>query len=154
VFHNPKTDSTWQDPASHRCGYVRFNDFRVHFLDWGGNGPAIVFLPELGASAHVFDDFALPFTQRLRVVAVTPPAGGQSETPDSPLSIDYVANAVLAVLDSLEIERAHFIGDSFAGTVITRIAVRHPRRVRSLVYLDGFDTLFRRDRQRQDGSGV
>jgi len=127
---------TWRDPSPHRCGYVRWNGLRIHYLDWGGKGPVLIFLPGTGASAHVFDDFAPRFTKRFRVLAITPPGYGESDTPDSSLTVDDVAAAVRAVLDSLHIERAHFAAHSISGAAITRLASRHPKRVGKLIYLD------------------
>ena len=127
---------TWRDPSPHRCGYFRWNGLRIHYLDWGGKGPVLIFLPGTGASAHVFDDFAPRFTKRFRVLAITPPGYGESDTPDSSLTVDDVAAAVRAVLDSLHIERAHFAAHSISGAAMTRLASRHPKRVGKLIYLD------------------
>jgi len=39
--------------------FVSVNGVRLHYLDWGGSGPALVFLAGLGDSVHRFDDRAL-----------------------------------------------------------------------------------------------
>lgn len=43
----------------------------------------------------------------------------------------FVDDAV-AVLDALEIEACHFIGESFGGTIGIQLAAAHPERIRSL----------------------
>lgn len=43
----------------------------------------------------------------------------------------------MAFLDAKKLQRAHLVGHSLAGLELTQIASRWPRRVRSLVYLDG-----------------
>ena len=36
------------------------------YLDWGGAGVALVFIPGMGSSAHVFDEFTPRLTDRFR----------------------------------------------------------------------------------------
>ena len=49
---------------------------------------------------------------------------------------------VVALLDELEVDRAHLVSTSFGGAVATMVAARRPDRVRSLISIasaDGFD---------------
>ena len=47
-------------------------------------------------------------------------------------SIDVLADEMAGFLDALEVEEAHFLGDSFGGIVGATFAARHPDRVRTL----------------------
>jgi pimeloyl-ACP methyl ester carboxylesterase len=71
-----------------------------------------------------------------RVYAMDLPAHGSSGVDPSPLTVQRAADAVVTVMDSLGLERAHLIGHSISGAVITRVAAQHPERVHRLVYLD------------------
>jgi len=33
---------TWSDGAPHKSGFVTANGIRLHYLDWGGSGAALV----------------------------------------------------------------------------------------------------------------
>jgi 3-oxoadipate enol-lactonase len=59
---------------------------------------------------------------------------GQLRSPGTPpASLDGHAADVIALLDSLNVDRAHLVGTSFGGFVATLTAARYPERVRSLI---------------------
>jgi len=62
-----------RDTSQHRLGMVTVNGVRVPYLDWGGSGPALVFIPGMGSTAHVFDDFAPMFVDQFRDDLVADP---------------------------------------------------------------------------------
>lgn len=49
-------DTVPADPSAHRSGVVMHDGVRLHYLDWGRTGPAVVLLPGYGLTAHAFDD--------------------------------------------------------------------------------------------------
>jgi pimeloyl-ACP methyl ester carboxylesterase len=55
------------------------------------------------------------------------------ETPDVAYTIDDMADDTAGLLDALRIESAHVVGASMGGMIAQTLAIRHPRRVRSLV---------------------
>lgn len=109
---------------------------RLHYLDFGGNGPPLVLLAGLGNTAHAFDDFAPGLTDRFRVIAITRRGFGESDHPDAGYDVPRLAADILAVLDSLKLARVSIVGHSIAGEEMTRLAADHPERVERLVYLD------------------
>lgn len=125
------------DTSRHRLGMVTVNGVRVPYLDWGGSGPALVFIPGMGNSAHVFDDFAPMFVDRFRVVGVTRIGFGESDQPERE-GYDMASRVahIRAALDALGIVRATLIGHSLGGDEVTAFAVAHPERTIGLVYLD------------------
>ena len=129
-------DSEWRDQSPHRIAFAKLPKGRVQYLDWGGHGPPVVFLHGWNSNAHVFDDIAPLLADTFRVVAISLPGFGQSDAPTAQYGLDDAADAVLGTLDQLHIATASFVGHSFGGWVITRIAVRAPARVHRLVYLD------------------
>ena len=50
------------DSSPHQSGLMNVNGIRLHYLDWGGSGPALLFLAGIGSNAHLFDGFAPRFT--------------------------------------------------------------------------------------------
>src|SRR5436309_919237 len=73
---------------AHAVGNVRppdqftsVNGVRLHFLDWGGHGPALVFLSGLGDDVHRFDALAPKFTDRYRALGFTRRGQESSEKP-------------------------------------------------------------------------
>lgn len=127
----------WRDTTHHTPGSVRVaRDVRLHYLDFGGSGPPLVFLAGLGNTAHAFDDFAPAFTDRFHVIAITRRGFGESDHPASGYDTKRLVEDIRAVLDSLHLSRVSLAGHSIAGEELTRFAATYPRRVDKLVYLD------------------
>lgn len=128
------------DPSPHKVQFVAVAPgVKLEVLDWGGNGPPLVFLAGLGFTAHCFDEFALNFTARHHVYAITRRGYGASSWPepsDANYDSDRLADDVLAVLEALHIEKPVLAGHSIAGQELSSIGTRHPERVAGLVYLD------------------
>ena len=60
------------DRSPHESGFVTVaGGIRLHYLDWGGSGPVLLFLTAIGCNAHIFDGFAPRFTDRFHVLALT-----------------------------------------------------------------------------------
>jgi pimeloyl-ACP methyl ester carboxylesterase len=120
-----------------RDGFVSVNGVRLHYVDWGGGGPALLFLVGGGnGSAHTFDSFAPRFTDRFRVLGLTRRGQGPSDKPVDGYDTDTLAHDIRGFLDALHLDRVVLLGHSIAGAEMTRFAGLYPRRVVKLVYLD------------------
>jgi non-heme chloroperoxidase len=138
VFARATNATAWRDPSPHGSRFVAVDrEVMLEVLDWGGRGRPVVLLAGAGNSAHVFDQFATKLTPRYRVYGITRRGFGFSSKPTSGYSADRLADDVLAVLDSLAIERPVLIGHSIAGEELSSIGSRRHERVAGLVYLDG-----------------
>jgi len=128
------------DPAPHKASFVTVDKgVKLEVLDFGGNGSPLVFLAGLGNTAHNFDKFALNFTAKHHVYAVTRRGHGVSSTPLPTIShydADRLGDDVIAVIDQLKLERPVLAGHSMAGEELSSIGSRYPEKVSGLVYLD------------------
>jgi pimeloyl-ACP methyl ester carboxylesterase len=124
------------DNSPHESRLVEVNGIRLHYLDWGGNGPILLFLARLGCNAHIFDKFALRFTGGFHVMALTRRGHGESDHPETGYDIDTLTEDINQFLRGLDIDQVFLAGHSLAGVELTRFAVLHPDMVRGLVYLD------------------
>lgn len=128
---------TVPDPAQPYPDHiVAANGTTLHSIDYGGRGTAVVFLAGLGNSAHVFDDFAPRLTNVAHVYAFTRRGFGKSGRPTSGFDTRTLASDVLALFDSLGIERAVLVGHSLGGDELTEVAASAPGRVLGLAYVD------------------
>ncbi|HEU4560933.1 MAG TPA: alpha/beta hydrolase [Longimicrobium sp.] len=149
----PAVHRGFTDPAEHRVLRVSVApDVALEVLDWGGSGPALVFLAGFSNTGHVFDTFAPRFTGSFRVVTLTRRGLGTSDRPNpGPYDAATLAADVKAVLDTLGIARANLVGYSFGGTEMSYFAAAYPERTARIVYLDsycgGCDTLAPRRRR-------
>jgi pimeloyl-ACP methyl ester carboxylesterase len=122
-----------QGPAG---AFVTRGGVRLHVLRWEADAPALVLLPGLGQSAHVFRELAPALAGAFRVIGFTPRGHGQSSTPTDGYTLDVFAEDLRAALDVLRVDRAVLAAHSVSGAVATRLAVRRPERVQGIVYLD------------------
>jgi len=84
---------------------VSVDGVRLHSVDWGGNGPPILFLINGGnGSAHTFDSFAPQFTQRFHVLGLTRRDGDGYR-------LDFIVeDAVIVEVKAVErLERVHSV---------------------------------------------
>jgi pimeloyl-ACP methyl ester carboxylesterase len=133
------------DRAPHKSSFVTVDKgVKLEVLDFGGgsgggNGAPLVLLAGLGNTAHNFDKFALNFTARHHVYAITRRGHGVSSAPSPTIAnydADRLGDDVIAVLDALKLERPVLAGHSMAGEELSSIGSRHPDRVAGLIYMD------------------
>lgn len=132
--------ATPPDASAHKVQLVPVEqNVRLEVLDWGGNGPPLIFLSGLGDTAHAFDDFAPRFTRKHHVYGITRRGFGASSAPapvEANYSADRLGDDVLAVMNALHLERPVLIGHSIAGEELSSIGSRHPEKISGLIYLD------------------
>lgn len=124
------------DTSPHRSDFVTVNGIRLHYLDWGGDGPALLFLAGWGCTAHIFDRFAPRFVDHFRVLALTRRGHGQSDYPGTGYDIDTLTEDIRQFMDVMKIDRAILAGHSLAGIELSHFAMLHPERVLKVVFLD------------------
>jgi 3-oxoadipate enol-lactonase len=99
------------------------------------DAPVVVLSNSLGASRAMWDPQVPGLAERFRVITYDTRGHGLSPVPDGPYSIDDLVDDVVALLDRLGVERAHFAGLSLGGMTGMRLAAREPSRVEGLALL-------------------
>src|SRR5687768_776430 len=97
-------------PAPPPDRFMVVDGVRLHYLDWGGDGPPLLFLTPFGASAHEFDGLAPHFTARFRVLALTRRGQPPSEAPDSGYDTRRLVEDTRDFLDALRLPRVALAG--------------------------------------------
>jgi pimeloyl-ACP methyl ester carboxylesterase len=123
----------------HRSSFISVNGIRLHYLDWGGSGPTLIFLAGMGSSAYIFNRFAPRFNDRFRVLALTRRGHGDSDYPQTGYDADTLVEDIRQFMDALHVEKAVLAGHSLAGVELTHFAATYPQRVEKLVYLEALD---------------
>lgn len=116
--------------------FVEFDDVRLHYIDWGGEGDLLLFVPGLSATAHAWAGIAPDFTDTHHVVSVTRRLHGESSKGDTDFDLETLADDLAAVIDALTDQPAVVVGWSYAGLEMPRLARRHPSKVKGLVFVD------------------
>lgn len=124
------------DRSLHKSDFVNVNGIRLHYLDWGGSGPVLLFLAGLGCNAYIFNRFAPRFADKFHVLGLTRRGHGDSDYPETGYDIDTLAEDIRQFMDCLEVDKVILAGHSLAGIELSHFAALHPERVLKLVFLD------------------
>jgi pimeloyl-ACP methyl ester carboxylesterase len=117
---------------------VDANGIKTNYLE-AGDGPAVILIHGSGPGVTAYANWRLvlpALSQSFRVVAPDMVGFGFSERPsDVTYGVQTWADQTVGLMDSLGIQKASLVGNSFGGAIALRIAAQHPERVGSLVLM-------------------
>jgi 3-oxoadipate enol-lactonase len=108
---------------------------RIRLRD-NGTGEAIVFWPSLLMTGDMWAAQADHFSPQRRVILVDPPGHGGSEKLTRPFTFEDCAQCIVDILDRLDIDRAHFVGNSWGGMIGGTFAATRPDRIGRAVLMN------------------
>jgi 3-oxoadipate enol-lactonase len=114
-------------------GHIPVDGGRIYYESIG-QGQPVVLLHAGIAHLRMWDDQIPALAERFRAIRYDLRGFGRSSLPSA--SFSHVAD-LLAVLDTLGLERAHLLGCSKGAGLCLDFALAHPDRVRSLVLVAG-----------------
>lgn len=113
---------------------VRLADGDLNYQLEGPTGaPVLVLSNSLGTDLHMWDVQMPTLTRDFQVLRYDTRGHGQSLVTEGPYSIEQLGRDVLALLDALDIAKAHFCGLSMGGLIGQWLALNAPERIARLV---------------------
>lgn len=112
--------------------HAQINGVRLAYQRRGAGAPLVMIHGAQGDQS-MFDDFAPAFATHYRVLTFDQRGSGLSEKPDVEYSIAMLADDTAALMELLGDCPAHVVGVSMGGMIAQELALRHPRKVHSLV---------------------
>ena len=104
----------------------------LHYLR-AGSGEPMLLIQGMSATHMAWGrPFLAPLEASFDCIVFDNRGMGLSGQAQLPFEITDLAGDVAALLDALEIERAHVVGISMGGMIAQELALAHPERVRSL----------------------
>lgn len=110
---------------------MKVNDIELAY-DRRGKGTPLVLLHGFPLDHHLWDEVAALLEDTFDLIIPDLRGFGQSETVDSPYTMDDYASDIAGLLDQLNIQKAAIAGHSMGGYVALAFARRFPERVRGL----------------------
>ena len=122
------------DGESH---FISHGANRIHYVTVGKGSRAIVFIHGWACNLGFWREQVAALADKARLILIDLPGHGQSDKPQTAYTMDFFADAVLAVLRDAKVDKAIFIGHSMGGAVIARVYQLAPEKFAALVSVDG-----------------
>lgn len=115
-------------------GCVKLADGELNYqIEGPEHAPVLVLSNSLGTDLHMWDTQMPAFTEHFRVLRFDTRGHGKSSVSEGPYSIEQLGRDTLALLDALQIERAHFCGLSMGGLIGQWLGINAGQRLLRLV---------------------
>jgi pimeloyl-ACP methyl ester carboxylesterase len=116
---------------------ITTNNINLHYLEFEGNQPTIIFMHGLTANAHAFDGvIAAGLSPVFHVISVDLRGRGQSTQPLEGYTMADHAADILGLMDHLQVDKVILAGHSFGGFLALYIARFFPGRVDKIILMD------------------
>ena len=102
--------------------YAETNGVRLHYLDWGGTGEIMLFLPGGTHTAHSFVEIAPTFTDRFRVLGMTHRGHGSSAKPETGYDRETLVQDVLGFVQAMGGGPVTLVAHSLSGYLLPDLA--------------------------------
>jgi 3-oxoadipate enol-lactonase len=118
----------------------------VTYYEEAGSGEPLVLIMGLGGDMQAWALQVPTLAKHFRVITFDNRGSGRTSSPDKPYSIAGMADDLAALLDALNITKAHILGWSMGGYIAQEFALKYPARVNKLILLatapsiDGYGT--------------
>ncbi|HEX7306402.1 3-oxoadipate enol-lactonase [Lentzea sp.] len=103
-----------------------------HVIDGPHDAEVLVLGSSIGTGLGLFDAQVAGLADRLRVVRFDLPGHGRSPASPGPYTVAGLAAGVVELLDSLDVERCHYLGVSLGGAIGQWLALHHAERLATL----------------------
>ena len=100
------------------------------------SAPWILFSNSLTTDVTMWNGEVAQLADRFRMLRYDTRGHGETSAPDGPYSFDLLVSDVVALMDAVGVETAHFVGLSLGGMIGLGAAIRHPERILSLTSCD------------------
>lgn len=111
---------------------IQANGIKIYY-EVHGAGEPLVLIMGLRRNAEWWYRQVPEFAKSFQVLVFDNRGAGRSDKPETEYSIPLFAEDTSALMDALDIERAHVFSISMGGYIAQELALRHPRKVKSLV---------------------
>lgn len=110
-------------------------DVRLRYIDVRAaveEGPPLVLLHGMASRIEEYEELIEPLRPGRRIIVMDFPGNGYSDKPARPYSLAFLEDAVLGLLDCLDVKEADLAGGSLGGNLVLRLGHRSPSRFRRL----------------------
>jgi len=111
---------------------IKANGININY-EVHGKGEPVVLIGGLGSQLQSWATQIPIYSEYFKVIVFDNRGMGKTDKPDIEYSIEMMADDTVALVDSLKIKSASFIGKSMGGMIAQWIAIKYPHKVDKLV---------------------
>ncbi len=111
---------------------VKANGINMNYTE-RGTGEPLVLIMGLSADGPVWEAHAAEFEKHFRCILFDNRGVGQTDAPKGSYTSEMMADDTAALMDALNIPKAHVAGISMGGIIAQQLAIRHPEKVQSQI---------------------
>jgi 3-oxoadipate enol-lactonase len=116
---------------------IKCNAIHINYeVDGPENAPWLVLSNSLATNLHMWDPQAEALCKSLRVLRYDQRGHGSTDAPAGPYTFEMLIGDAIALMDALNIRRAHFGGLSMGGATALGFAEMHPDRLDKVIVCD------------------
>jgi 3-oxoadipate enol-lactonase len=116
--------------------YLNIKQAKIHYEESGSGPETIVFLHGLLMSGDMFRGQVEALSDRYRCITFDHRGQGKSEVSKTGYDMDSLTADAAELIRHLDCAPCHFAGLSMGGFVGTRLAIRHPELLQSLILME------------------
>jgi sigma-B regulation protein RsbQ len=127
------------DLADRKSHFISVGANRIHYVTAGkeSGNRTLVFVHGWACNLGFWREQVPVLADNARLILIDLPGHGQSDKPQTAYTMDFFAEALLAVLRDAHVDKAAFIGHSMGAAVLCRVHHHAPEKVAALVSVDG-----------------
>lgn len=103
------------------------------YYEEAGSGQPLILVMGLSGDIQAWALQVPTLAKHFRVITFDNRGAGRTSSPDKPQSIAGMADDLAALMDHLEIPKAHILGWSMGGFIAQEFAIKYPARVDKLI---------------------
>ena len=115
-----------------RQGYVDTDGGQLHYWT-AGQGPALILIHQAASSSEEYAAMVPHLSADYQLISFDWPGHGMSDDPDREYLTEDFTEAAVAVLDHLDVSKAHVFGNHGGALVAMNLAWKHPSRVDKII---------------------
>lgn len=111
---------------------IKANDINLYYEIYG-KGEPLVLVSGFTQNHLSWRNFIAPLSEHFQVIVFDNRGCGQTDTPDGGYTIKMFAEDIIGLLNGLDIQSAHFMGESMGTLIIQQLCLEHRDRVKKAV---------------------
>jgi len=115
--------------------FVKINNINLCY-EMRGNGEPLFLIHGFGSKKEVFIGQFQVLSQKYKVIRLDNRGSGKSDRPDMLYSMDMFVEDIKALMNFLDIKKAHFLGYSLGGMIVQNFIIKYPERVDKLILIN------------------